>query len=353
MKKSKARLAETLGALVDEYIISCEPVSSRIIGEKYVTNVSSATLRLDLLKLEQEDLIFQPHTSAGRIPTISGYRRYLELIEDDHAKVQYKRRDLLRDILIKNYKDTPRTLHFIMQMLARETDQLSFVAEPEVSSGYLSRLEVFNIGENKLLFVMSLDSGLDKTVILRTDYEITETQLKKLVRYINDELVGLRIYDIANIVLADMQERAMGDNDLLSLFLRELHKAFIEISGFFIHFDGSVNFLEQPEFSTKETILNFMNLMQRQDYLLKVMRKYDTLPVNVLMGEDFSDTRWQVFALIYARYEVFGIPGYLGVLAPTRTEYRKLIPLVRDIAETITETTKRGMMVPRGAHRNW
>ena len=93
-----------------------------------------------------------------------------------------------------------------MQLLARETDQLSFVAEPEVSSGYLSRLEVFSIGDRKLLFVMSLDSGLDKTVIMRSDYDINEQQLKKLVRYLNEELVGLRIYDIANRVLVDMQE---------------------------------------------------------------------------------------------------------------------------------------------------
>jgi transcriptional regulator of heat shock response len=69
--------------------------------------------------------------------------------------------------------------------------------------------------------------------------------------------------------------------------------------------------------------------------------------VNVLMGEDFSDTRYSGFALIYGKYEVFGIPGYLGVLTPLRTDYRRLIPLVRDVTHTITQTTKRGMVVPK------
>jgi heat-inducible transcriptional repressor len=347
MKKNQARLIHTLGALVDEFIQSCEPVSSRVLNEKYLTEVSSATLRLDLLKLEEQNLISQPHTSAGRIPTISGYRKYLEYIDSEHVNVRYARMDTLRELLIQNYKDTPRALHYIMQMLAHETDQLSFVAEPEVSGGYLARLEVFSIGDQKLLFVMSLDSGLDKTVIMKCNYEINEAQLRKLVRYLNDELVGLRIFDIANKVLVEMRDRSMGESDLLSQFLRELHKAFIEISDFFIHYDGSIKFLEQPEFDSKEAILSFMNLIQRQDFLLNSMRNNDATTVNILLGEDFSDARFSEFALIYGRYEVFGIPGYLGVMTPIRTEYRKLIPLIRDVTNTITQTTKRGMVVPQ------
>ncbi len=346
MKKNQLRLNETLKALVDEYIMSCEPVSSRILNEKYLRNVSSATLRLDLLKLEKMNLISQPHTSAGRIPTIKGYREYLRLIEPEIEKIRYEGMDLLREILVHNYKDTPRALYYIMENLAKETDQLSFVAEPEVSSGYLAKLDVFSIGENKLIFVMSLDSGLDKTVILKCDNELTEAQLKKLVRYLNDELAGLQIYDIANRVLVEMQENA--DNGMISWFLAELHKAFMEISDFFIHYDGSINFLEQKEFKDKENILKFMSLLQRQDFLLNTMRKHQSdKEVNIVLGEDLAKGSWLDFALIYAKYEVFGIPGYLGVLAPVRTEYRKLIPLIRDVANTITNTTRRGMVVPQ------
>ena len=206
MKKNQIRLNTALVALVDEYINSNEPVSSRVLNEKYLTEVSSATLRLDLMKLEQADLIRQPHTSAGRVPTIMGYRNYLRLIEAEHENVRFQNMELLRELLIKHYKDTPLALHYIMLMLAQETDQLSFVAEPEVSGGYLAKLEVFPIGNSKYIFVMSLDSGLDKTVVMKIEQEFTKAQLKKLVRYLNDELAGLRIYDIANRVLVEMRE---------------------------------------------------------------------------------------------------------------------------------------------------
>lgn len=348
MKKNQLRLNSTLAALVDEYIQNHEPVSSRVLNEKYLQGVSSATLRLDLMKLEQQNQIRQPHTSAGRVPTIQGFRSYLRQIEPEHKNISYKGMELLRELLIQHYKDTPLALHYIMQMLARETDQLSFVAEPEVSNGYLAKLDVFPIGSRKYIFIMSLDSGLDKTVVMKLEHEFTEGQLKKLVRYLNDELVGLRIYDIANRVLVEMRDSMYRDNPLVNAFLRELHKAFVDISDFFIHFDGSISFLEQPEFDSKRNILSFMNMIQHQDTLLNLMRNSGSpSEVTVLMGEDFSVPQWSEFCLIYGRYEVFGIPGYLGVVAPVRTDYRKLIPLIRDITATITETTRRGMMVAK------
>ena len=140
MKKNEIRQRKVLSYLVEDYINSMEPVSSKLICEKYISDVSPATIRIDLNKLEKENMIFQPHTSAGRIPTILGYRRYLEMLDPILKTAEYEKADILRNILIKYYKDTPLALHYIMQFLASETDQLSFVAEPEVSYGYLDKL---------------------------------------------------------------------------------------------------------------------------------------------------------------------------------------------------------------------
>jgi len=347
MKKNELRLNLTLRALIEEYIKNNEPVSSRVLFENYLKDVSPATLRIDLFKLESQNLIYQPHTSAGRIPTIQGYREYLEIIKPELETDHYGKTEFLREILIKNYKDTPVALHYIMQVLAQDSDQLSFVAEPEISNGVLARLNVFPIAGQKLLFLVSLDSGLDKTVLLKGNYEINEAQLKKLVRYFNDELAGLRVYDISQQLLEDTEDNIGSANRLVNQFLNELRHAFQEISSYFIHFDGNLSFLEQKEFDNKANILNILNLMQRQDILLNLMQRHDNgEPYQVLLGEELGDPRWTEYALIYAKYEIFDIPGYLGVLAPNRNQYYKNILMVRDIASTITNTTKKGMMVP-------
>ncbi len=348
MKKNEIRLNTTLKNLIEEYLIENEPISSRIIYEKYMSNVSPATLRIDLNKLEQRGYIWQPHTSAGRTPTVKGFRKYIELIRDELDQHQYPRLSALRELLISNYKNTPLGLHYIMQILAQESDQLSFVAEPEISTGFLSNLEVFNIGGNKLLFVVSLDSGMDKTVILHCDYDINDAQLKKLVKYVRDEYIGLRIYDIINKHLSTVTEEDSESPSLLTLFLTEMHKALVEISGYYIHFDGNMSFIEQPEFDNKENIMKFFNIIQRQDLLINTMQENDNgQAFNVLMGDELNDGLWHDFVLIYAKYELFDIPGYLGIVSPLRNNYKKNIAMIRDIAKTITETTRKGRIVPK------
>lgn len=348
MKKNEIRLNVTLKNLIDEYILNNEEISSRILFEKYMHDVSSATLRIDLNKLEQCGYIWQPHTSAGRIPTVKGFKKYVEIISGDLADMSYPRLENLRELLINNYKDAPLGLHYIIQILAQESDQLSFVAEPEISNGTLSNIEVFIIGNNKLLFVVSLDSGMDKTVILNCKYDINEQQLKKLVKYVRDEYLGLRIYDIINKYLLELIDKKEEPTSLLNLFLNELHKALVEISGYFIHFDGNMAFIEQPEFDNKENIMKFFNIIQRQDLLINTMQENDTNNAyEVLMGDQLNDGLWHDFVLIYAKYELFDIPGYLGIISPLRNDYRKNISMVRDIAKTITETTRRGRIVPK------
>lgn len=347
MKKNEIRREQVLKYVVEEYVSSCEPISSKLICDKYIENTSPATIRIDLNKLEKANLIYQPHTSAGRIPTIKGYRTYIEKNLNEISQTHFDRADILREILIKHYKDTPLALHYVMQLLASETDQLSFVAEPEISYGYLEKLEVFKILSDKLLFVISLNSGLDKTVILKCDHNISPQQLKAIVRYMNDTLVGLRIFDIQNTVLEEIAEKVTEENTILKQFLDELQNALSEISNYYIHFDGNISFLEQPEFNDKKSILTFLNFMQRQDHLINLMQKKETESWDILIGEDFAQPEFTNFAMIFAKYEIFGIPGYLGVLGPIRMNYAKNIAIIRDIANIITETTKKGMVVPK------
>ncbi len=346
MKKNEIRMNEVLRYSIEEYIENIEPVSSKLICEKYIRNASPATIRIDLNKLEKCNYIYQPHTSAGRVPTISGYRKYLSMISDEIRTREFDKPELLRDILVKHYKDTALALHYVMQLLAKETDQLSFVAEPEVSNGYLEKLDVFKIAGKKLLFVVSLDSGLDKTVILKNDNDIGEQQLKAIVRYINEEFAGHRIYDIQTRYIGETSEKLTPENKILKAFLDELYKAIFQISSYFIHFDGNISFLEQPEFDEKSAILTFLGFIQRHDSLINLMQKFeDGSPYHVLMGEDFGQTTLIDYSLIYARYEIFGIPGYLGILGPKRMNYTKNIPIIKGIAKIITNTTKDGMVV--------
>jgi len=92
----------------------------------------------------------------------------------------------------------------------------------------------------------------------------------------------------------------------------------------------------------------FLDFIQQHEFLVNLMQKHEQgAPYVILMGEELGRPEWTGLVMIYARYELFEVPGYLGILAPVRMDYARNIPVVRDIAHTITETTKKGMMVPQ------
>jgi len=156
----------------------------------------------------------------------------------------------------------------------------------------------------------------------------------------------LRLYDIQNKYLDEVSEHVTEENTLLKLFLDEPNNAITEISSYFIHFDGNMNFLEQPEFDERKSILSFLGFIQRQDVLINLMKRHESgKDYSILMGEDLIRPELVEYAMIYAKYEIYGIPGYLGIVGPVRMNYKRNIPLVRDFARTITEITKKGMMV--------
>jgi heat-inducible transcriptional repressor len=209
-------------------------------------------------------------------------------------------------------------------------------------------LDVFKISKSKLLFVVSLAAGMEKTVVIKPDIEITENQLKFIVRYLNEELASLRIYDIQHKYIDEMSKKWKEENKILKLFMKEFYFALMEMNKFFIQFDSSIEFLNQPEFNAKDLIILFLNLMQRQDLLINIMQKnYNNQEYKVIMGEEFGNPTWNDFSLIYTKYEIYDIPGFLGVIGPNRMDYKNLIPKVRDIGKNITQTTKQGMMVPK------
>lgn len=349
MKKNEIRELNVLNMLVEEYIETGQPVSSGLLCEKYLSDVSAATLRIDLNKIEKKGFIRQPHTSAGRIPTVLGYRQYLSRIDEKIGTLSSNQDEFVRKIMVSNYKDTLSSMHYVMKLLAKETDQLSFIAEPEVAYGFLENLEVFKISQRKLLFVVSLDSGVDKTVIINCDYEISENQLKALVRYVNESLTGYRLYDIQHKYIEEMTAKPSDVNKIFNNFLQEFQRALTEMSSYFIHFEAGMAFLEQPEFESKQDILAFLGLTQRQDLLINMMKsEMGEQNYRILLGEEFALKEWYDYAMVYAPYEFYGIPGYLGVIGPARMNYRKNIPVIRDIAKIITESTQKGMIVPRG-----
>ena len=263
------RQKDVLRTIILEYLKTAEPVGSKVLQEHYNLQVSSATIRNEMVNLTNLGYISQPHTSAGRVPTEEGYRFYITELIDYEENIPEEKIRWMQNILAQNYHSIDKMLNSLMRFLANVSGQLSIIAEPELSYGIIKSINIFNISQNKLLFIVSLESGLDKTLII--DYpdlfrnQITDAQLHAITRYLHQNFAGKQIYQIEHYYLSQFRSNTLDkkniENSFLDRILSALCSAFGKVTDYDVHFDWSIQFLDQPEFSSKEEILNFLRII--------------------------------------------------------------------------------------------
>ncbi|MGC9337169.1 MAG: heat-inducible transcriptional repressor HrcA [Candidatus Cloacimonadia bacterium] len=357
-KNSSSRLTqrqrEMLKGIILEYLKTAKPVGSNAIAENYDFSLSPATIRNEMALLTQEGYLMQPHTSAGRIPTEKGYKFYITEILNFEDNLPEQKIQMLQSLLAESYHDIDSMLSSLLKFLANVSGQLSIIAEPESSSGILKQFDLFKIGKDKILLIITLDIGLEKTFVLTDTVGLSDAQLAASQRYLNNRFAGLPLYNIQEYVRKELNSYSPHTHDLLPHIIKEIKNVFAKINIYNIRFEGSIQFLSQPEFESKKQILSLLKLFNNQDYFSQIFKKYDKGDYTVLIGYEIPEgisslTAEEIFenlVLIFGKYEAMGLPGFIGILGTKRMDYHENIPMVCFASKMITELTTKGSIMP-------
>lgn len=348
------RQREMLKRIILEYLKTAKPVGSKAIAENYDFSLSPATIRNEMALLTQEGYLMQPHTSAGRIPTEKGYKFYITEILNFEDNLPEQKIQMLRSLLAESYHDIDSMLSSLLKFLANVSGQLSIIAEPEFSSGILKKFDLFKIGKDKILLIITLDIGLEKTFVLTDTVGLSDAQLAASQRYLNNRFAGLPLYNIQEYVRKELNSYSPHTHDLLTHIIKEIKNVFAKINIYNIRFEGSIQFLGQPEFESKKQILSLLKLFNNQDYFSQIFKKYDKGDYTVLIGYEIPEgisslTAEEIFenlVLIFGKYEAMGLPGFIGILGTKRMDYSENIPMVCFASKMITELTTKGSIMP-------
>ncbi|MBS3740940.1 MAG: heat-inducible transcription repressor HrcA [Candidatus Cloacimonetes bacterium] len=340
------RQKDILKSIILEHIKSAKAVGSNILTENYDFSVSSATIRNEMMQLAEKGLIEQPHTSAGRIPTEKGYQFYINDILDFNKSIPEKTIKLMHNLLTQNYKSLELMLSAVQKFLAHVSGQMSIIAEPDFSCGNINNFNIFQIDNNKLLVVLSLSGGFDKTFVIPNESSLSSAQIKALVRYLNDRLSDKTINEVKNFLSTELENEDNPKNEIILEIYSKINEILNKISDLTLSFDGEVGFISQPEFDSQEKILNLLKVINNQEYFTNTFRKYGDNDYTILMGEEFEREEFDDLVLIFGKYTAMDLNGYLGILGTKRMNYRENIPLICFAAKMITELTRSGTVIP-------
>lgn len=330
------RKAAILRALVLHYVSTGEPVGSRTLVERYRFNVSPATVRNELSALEDAGLIYQPHTSAGRIPTDAGYRYFVNAFSDE---VRLPRSDERR---IRTFFGEPRleledALRSTAALLSDITDHAALVFAPALDRSTVRHVELVALPGDRAMVVVVTDTGRVENHVLALAEPLDDVQLSQAAEMLNRFVVGVPL-DVAPQAIARNVERfPLELRALAGEVARTLSEALSEHEAQRVFLEGASNIVDEEKFADLETVRRVIGALEHRRMLLELLA--DALSagrVSVRIGTENELAEMRSCTVITAPYGYEGSPlGSLGIVGPTRMDYRRTIAAVYEVADNL------------------
>lgn len=324
------RKLKILAAVVNEYIVTGEPVGSKTIAAMPDIRVSSATIRNDMAMLEQLGFLEQPHTSAGRIPTYSGYKLYIEQLMPSRA-LSDSEKQMLDSMLDEDSPEETALIDSASRALAEITNCTAVVSNISPQFSVIAKVDAIPTGKRMYVLLMITSSGNIRNKMCRLEFDLTNEQLNFFNEYMTEHLSGVSIDSLSDETIERLAE-AMGTYTMtltpLMNGIRELAKGFMQSD---VHVSGEKNLLARNDIGA-EDVLNFL---ERKNEFSKLLD--DSFSgLKVIFSEDGGFVISNSSVIVSPIKKDGRTAGSLGLIGPMRLDYAKIIPYIEYLTEKIS-----------------
>jgi len=321
-----------LGLVIREYIAAAQPVGSKTI-EDYGLGVSSATIRNEMVVLEEHGYLDQPYTSAGRVPTEQGYRYFVErLMRESQLPVDDQR--TIRHQFHQVGVDLEQWMRLAASVLARTAHSAAVVTSLRTEQCRLRRVQLISIHETMVLLIVVLEGGIVRQQMLTLDEPASQDTLSQTANRMNDLCIGTSVRRVR------VCRRQVGafEQQVLDVVVQVMEHV-NDQAGLHLYRDGLSNILHQPEFRVPETARNVIQIFEDRTLLEELLTDMlEVGGVQVIIGGEGRWNELQECSLVVSPYGVSGeATGALGVMGPMRMPYSRAVSTVRYMAKLMSD----------------
>ncbi|MBT3604502.1 MAG: heat-inducible transcription repressor HrcA [Candidatus Latescibacteria bacterium] len=328
-----------LDILIGTYVTTGEPVGSRTVS-KMGLGLSAATIRNSMADLEEKGYLQHPHTSSGRVPSDKGYRYYVDMLMSREELAQAAQQSIRESIAHFREGNVETLLGHVSKLLADVSHNLGIALGPQFVQGVFERLEMVKLSESKLLVVMTIRSGLVKTMVMEVDSELNDDELQETRRVVNERLSGLSVGEIMSSAKERLESASTGSPKLLRLIAESTDSMFNVFTGVELHMDGTRNFFDQPDF-TSDKLAGLIGMLEEKESVAHLLQDRGEDDFLITIGEEHLSPELQGCSLLTSRYNVGNVSGVIGIIGPTRLPYGRLVPLLQYMSNLTGEMLER------------
>ena len=325
-----------LHAVVEEYVRTGEPVGSETITERSGLGVSSATIRNEMAALEELGYLSHPHTSAGRIPTDTGYRHYVDTLPTG-GRLRDAQRRAIAAHFAEAILDLEEVLKGSVQLLGRLTQYAGLAVPPGASEEHLVRIELIDMGPTLMVLAVGQHGRVDKQILDRPE-GLRARAIVSAERRVQS--VRGRTYMEAQAELLQLAASAPAEeHDLLLTVADVLRLATVGDRSAHVMVGGVANLADETQTWRKETLRRLFETLEREQEMLRVLQEVvDADDVSVTIGAEHPSTgEWEA-SIVTAPFRAGDATvGTIGIVGPTRMNYLSAMASVRSVARHLSD----------------
>ncbi len=336
----KYELDERAQVLLRQLIISYtrdgQPVGSKNLARLSGLEVSPATIRNIMAKLEDMGLVDSPHTSAGRVPTDAGYRFFIDsLLEvgDLNASAQ--------EVISQSFtadKTSSDLIHSAGDILSRVTRLAGIVTLSHTAPTEVRHIEFMKLSDRRLLVILVINQDDVHNKVIHVDRDYTDLELQQAASTLSQYVVGRSFENARKILLDELSEVRSDVNEIMQTVLKAMEEVCDKNAHDDLLTSGESNLLQYAELSDINKLRSLFNVFNEKTDLLKLLDSCTSADgVEIFIGSESGYAVLRDCAVVGAPYRVGGeMVGVLGVIGPTRIAYDQVIPVVDITAKLLT-----------------
>jgi heat-inducible transcriptional repressor len=330
---SDDRRLAVLRAIVEDYVATQEPVGSRALVERHNLGVSPATIRNDMAALEDEGLIAQPHTSAGRVPTDRGYRLFVDRLAGVKPLSPPERRAI--QTFLEGAVDLDDVVGRTVRLLAQVTRQVAVVQYPSLTRSTVRHVEVLGLAPSRIMLVVITNTGRVEQRVVDCPTPVDDALLADVRARLNTAAVGKRLTDVTAAVTALPDSFGPDQRPAVVAVVATLVETLVEESEERVLLSGTAN-LTRFGHDFPDTVQPVLEALEEQVVLMRLLGEA-TAPehVTVRIGHENTFEGLAGASVVTVGYGGGEEVARMGVVGPTRMDYPGTMGAVRAVARYV------------------
>lgn len=329
-----------LSAIVDDYIRSAEPVGSRSISKRGDVGFSAATIRNEMSDLEELGYLEQPHTSAGRIPSNKGYRYYVDhLLSPGSLTMLEKKR--ITQFFENKIQELEAVVQQAASILSSLTNYTAIVLGPETFKTTLASIQLIPLNARSAVAMIVTSTGHVENRTVTIPEGVPVNEIEKFVNLMNAKLKGVPLVRLRSKMYSELvnelSKHVAGYEELIAVIDALLNTEETDR----LYLGGTTNMLAQPEFKDVDKVKSILEFLDQTQALLSVFASSSS-GIQVKIGGENNLEAISNCSVITASYSIDGQQlGTIGILGPTRMDYRRVIAILDLFTKDMTNSMTR------------